>query len=224
MIIALRMNLLRKCIKMIFGFECELLYVRWPVGGTPDLSQPFRLVLHLHCFSAFPSHFLSSLCSVTLSLLTLPLSTPPSNALSHHCFSSLLPPRSLLLLKFFPLFQPEFHLWWTPIFSLPPPSSPSFYLPRAHSCCQSDTFGLGCLMYTEPTSSFTSIIMKCGEQQRINASTFLLLQLFIIHCIFMLQWETISMAIHAGALSGENIIILTEIGWQRTFLLVSTSV
>lgn len=27
------------------------------------------------------------------------------------------------------------------------------------------------------------------------------------------------MAIHAGALSGENIIMLTEICWQRTFYL-----
>lgn len=209
---------------MIFGFERELLCVRWPVGGTPDLSQPFRLVLRLHCFSAFPSHFLSSLCSVTLSLLTLPLSTPPSNALSHHCFSSLLPPpRSLLLLKFFPFSNQNFTYGGHPFSLFLPLSSPSFYLPRAHSCCQSDTFGLGCLMYTEPASFFTSIIMKCGKQQHINASTFLLLQLFIIHCIFMLQWETISMAIHAGALSGDN-IILTEICWHRTFFLVSTSV
>lgn len=128
MIIVLCINLLRKCIKMIFGFECELLYIRWPVGGTPDLSQLFRLILRLHCFSAFPSHFLSSLCSVTLSLLTLPLSTPPSNAFSHHCFSSLLPPRSLLLLKFFPLFQPEFHLWLDTHFLPSTPLLP-FFLP-----------------------------------------------------------------------------------------------
>lgn len=112
----------------------------------------------------------------------------------------------------------------THFLSCTPPCSPSFYLPRARSCCQSNTFGLGCLMYTEPSSSFTSIIMKCGKQQRINASTFLLLQLFIIHCIFMLQWETISMAIHAGALLRENINTNRELLAQDYFSCFNVSV
>lgn len=124
MIIALRISLLRKYIKMIFGFERELLCVRWPVGGTPDLSQPFRLVLRLHCFSAFPSHFLSSLCSVTLSLLTLPLSTPPSNALSHHCFSSLLPPPALSYCSSFSPFPTRISLMVDTHFLSSSPSPP----------------------------------------------------------------------------------------------------
>lgn len=86
----------------------------------PSLSS-----LHLYCFSAFPPHFLSSFCSVTLSLLTLPLSLSRTNALSHHCFSSLLS----LSLKFFLLSLKYFTFWWTPIFSPSLPlSSPSLML------------------------------------------------------------------------------------------------
>lgn len=48
-------------------------------------------------FLSFPSHFLSSFCSVTLSLLILALSLFPSNVLSHHCSSSFRPPPSLTL-------------------------------------------------------------------------------------------------------------------------------
>lgn len=43
-------------------------------------------------FPALYPHFLSSFCSATLSLLSLPLSLSCTNVLSHHCFSSLLAP------------------------------------------------------------------------------------------------------------------------------------
>lgn len=100
-------------------------------------------------FFFFPSHFPSSLCSVTLSLLTLPLSTPPSNALSHHCFSSLpsqppppLSPSLSLTAQVTPSHSPFFSptrislLVDTHFLSFTP--FPHFSLPQSR--CQSDTF------------------------------------------------------------------------------------
>lgn len=76
--------------------------------------------LHLHVFSALPPHFLSSFCSVTLSLLTRSLFLSHTNVLSRHCFPLLPLSLSFSLTPFpqvLPLLDPQFHFWWTFIFS-----------------------------------------------------------------------------------------------------------
>jgi len=90
---------------MKHGSVCVAMEVRQQACGGHSSTFPPRLALNLFCFSAFPPHFLSSFCSVTLSLLTLPLSLSPTNALSHHCLSlslsksSILPPIFLFLVN-----------------------------------------------------------------------------------------------------------------------------
>lgn len=106
--------------------------------------------LHLHFFSALPSHFLSSFCSVTLSLLTLSLFLSHTNVLSHRClsllsltlsvspshpFSSSCSTISLLVDTHFLSFIPSF-----------------FYILHAHFCCLSATFCSGFLIDTEAST------------------------------------------------------------------------
>lgn len=85
-----------QCITMIHrSVGAALLLCRQACGGH---SSTFTHHLSLSFppsplfFPALHPHFLSSFCSVTLSLLSLPLSLSCTNVLSHHCFSSLLSP------------------------------------------------------------------------------------------------------------------------------------
>lgn len=183
-------------------------------GGHSSSFHPLSAATVSGLFS--PSHFPSSLCSVTLSLLTLPLSTPPSNALSHHCFSSLPsqppPPLSSSL-------SPSFSHCSTPHPSLSPTHTHPF--PKRNFTFGGHTFSFfsPTFLYLSPVVSLTlfswlynvyqlpttttaaaatSIIMRCGKQQCGNASTFFLLQLFIIHCISVSWWNVISLAMWRG--------------------------
>lgn len=135
------------CITMIHGSACVAMEIHQQACGGHSSTFPLRpplSSLHLYRFSVFPPHFLSSFCSVILSLLTLPLSLSCTNALSHHRFSSLLS----LSLRHTHTLSPQvlpplaliFHFWWTTIFT------PSFSsIPHAHFCCLSDTFCSGFL-------------------------------------------------------------------------------
>lgn len=78
-------NLHEQCITMMHEFVCS---VCWPVGGTLALLPIIRRSLTSIFTFYHTSHFLSSFCSVTLSLLSLPLCLICTNVLSHHCFSS----------------------------------------------------------------------------------------------------------------------------------------
>lgn len=155
------------------------------------------------CFS-LPSHSLSSFCSVTLSLLTLPLPLSPSNALSHHCFSLCPPPPPTpSLLKFFSTHYSISFFGGHPFSLL---HALFFSVPYAHCCCESDAFCSGFSICTEASSTFPSILneLYTHYQQGISGLTFFLLHLFIMHCISILQQDIISMVIHTGALSWEK--------------------
>lgn len=109
-----------------------------PVGGTPALPPPpVALIPPSPRFLSSPSPFsvfgLCVFCSVTLSLLTLPLSRARTNALSHHCFSLLsLSPSHPLSSSYatISLLVDTCFLSFTPSF---------FSAPHAHFCCLSAT-------------------------------------------------------------------------------------
>lgn len=103
--------------------QCVLLWrcVSRPVGGTPALyPSSVALFPPSLLFLSFPSPFsVFLLFSDSITPHSSSLSFFRTNALSHHCFSSLLflshtPPLSQVL----PPLAPIFHFCWTPIFSL----------------------------------------------------------------------------------------------------------
>lgn len=141
-------------------------------------------------------HFLSSFCSETLPLLSLPLSFLNQCALSHthtHTLFQVIPP-----------LVPLFHKCWTSIF-----------LPFIPLSLQSLIFG-ACLLFccgflmdfencstSSPIQSTWNKIYTHWQQitKDISSLTLFLLYPFVIHCTTVLQRVIISMAIHTNALS-----------------------
>lgn len=188
---------------MIQGSLCVAVVVCGKACGGHCSTFPFICCfssLHLHFFLALSPHFLSSFCSVTLSLLTLSLFLSHTNALSHHCLSSLSFCLSLtLFLKFLLLLLHYFTFCGHPFsllhsFFLVSPSC-SFLLSVCHFLL--DFYSI-LKPRLSPFPSHPHEMILLG----ISGLTFFLLHLFVIHCICTLQRGIINMAIYTRALSG----------------------